>query len=148
MNHMKKILIFIIIVLLVFIVIKLNKKEVPQNNTRQEKIAESQYKTVTADSYSFQIPVEWVDVGPKDFEGCRWHSVVNNDGDGHRQNGEIGIYKKVCFDLTKSLGKKEVEEKDGYYIIAYYDKDSGTTPEEETETKAVHQKIVSTFSGK
>ena len=106
----------------------------------------SDYKVITRATYSFQMPNDWILTEPRDFEGCIWDGIANNGGDGHRQNGEIGIYQKSCFDLTKSLGKKEIAEKDGFYIIAYYDKETGTTDEEITETKAVHQKVVSTFA--
>lgn len=82
---------------------------------------------------------------PKDFEGCRWDIVVNDSGDGHRQSGEIGIYQKACFDISKSLGIKEITEKDGYYIIAYYDRDSGTTLNEEIEVQSAYQRVVQTF---
>lgn len=119
------------------------------NNKESGKVViENNYKVVARDTYSFEVPKEWTEATPQDVNGCRWDGVVNAGADGHRQNGEIGIYKKSCFDLSKSLGKKEIAEKDGYYIIAYYDKESGTTDEEITQTKAVHQKIVSTFSVK
>jgi len=106
---------------------------------------ESGYKVVTRDNYSFQIPSDWIAVDPRDVEGCRWDGAVNDGGDGHRQNGEVGIYQKSCFDLVNAAGKKEITEKYGHYIIAYYDRDTGTTAEEEAETKSVYQKIVSTF---
>lgn len=107
-----------------------------------------QYKIVTRDFYSFEVPKEWTATTPQDVKGCRWDGAVNIGSDGHRQNGEIGIYQKSCFDLSKSLGKKEVAEKDGYYIVAYYDKESGTTDTEIAQTKTAHQQIVSTFSVK
>lgn len=58
------------------------------------------------------------------------------------------VYQASCFSPANALGKKEIAEKNGYYIIAYYDKESGTTAEEEIETKAVYQKIVDTFTVK
>lgn len=109
---------------------------------------ETKYKTISRSSYSFQIPSNWTVAGPRDVAGCIWDGAANDGGDGHRMNGEIGIYQKSCFNIENALGTKEVAEKDGYYIVAYYDKESGTTVEEEVETKAVYQKIVSTFTVK
>lgn len=109
---------------------------------------ETEYKTISRSSYSFQIPSDWAVAGPRDVAGCIWDGAVNDGGDGHRMNGEIGIYQKSCFNIENALGKKEVAEKDGYYIIAYYDKESGTTVEEEVETKAVHQKVIDSFAVK
>jgi len=116
--------------------------------TKETPVTLPGYKVVTRDGYIFQIPENWILTDPRDFEGCSWDGVVNDGADGHRQNGEIGIYEKSCFDLSKSLGKKEVVEKEGYYIIAYYDKETGTTEAEIQETKEVHQNLVNTFSTK
>ncbi len=107
---------------------------------------EMEYKTISRNAYSFQLPSDWTEAGPRDVAGCLWDGAVNNGGDGHRMNGEVGIYQKSCFNLESALGKKEVAEKDGYYIIAYYDKESGTTAAEEVETKDVHQRVVATFT--
>ena len=109
---------------------------------------ETEYKTISRSTYSFQIPSDWTDTGVRDVAGCLWDGAVNDGGDGHRISGEIGIYQASCFNLANALGKKEVAEKNGYYIIAYYDTESGTTAEEAVETKAAHQKIVDTFSVK
>ncbi len=106
---------------------------------------ETELKTISRSAYSFQVPSDWMVAGPRDVAGCIWDGATNDGGDGHRMNGEIGIYQMSCFNLENALGKKEVAEKNGYYIIAYYDKESGTTAEEEVETKAVHQKVVDTF---
>ncbi len=105
------------------------------------------YKLVVRDRYTFEVPAEWIVADARDVDGCRWDAVVNDGADGHRQNGEIGIYEQSCFDISKSMGKKEVTEKDGYYIIAYYDEETNsTTPDEIAETKRVHKKISETFS--
>ena len=109
---------------------------------------ETELKTISRSAYSFQVPSDWVVAGPRDVAGCIWDGATNDGGDGHRMNGEIGIYQMSCFNLENALGKKEVAEKNGYYIIAYYDKESGTTAEEELETKAVHQRVVNTFTVK
>ncbi len=114
--------------------------------TKETVVALPGYKVVTREGYVFQVPENWILTDPRDFEGCSWDGVVNDGADGHRQNGEIGIYEKSCFDLSKSLGKQEVTEKDGYYIIAYYDKETGTTEDEIRETKEVYQNLVNTFS--
>lgn len=105
------------------------------------------FKKIVESSYSFEVPEGWTHTGPRDLmgNGCLWDSL-SKGGDGLRMGGEIGIYPKSCFDLSKSTGKKEFTEKDGYYIIAYYDKESGTTAEEEQETKLAYKKIISTFS--
>ena len=109
---------------------------------------ETKYKTISRGAYSFQLPSDWTEAGPRDVAGCIWDGATNDGGDGHRMNGEIGVYQTSCFSIEAALGKKEVSEKNGYYIIAYYDKESGTTAEEELETKAVHQRVVNTFTVK
>ncbi len=119
------------------------KEEVEnQDNVNEVK---SELKTISREKYSFQIPKEWTESSLINFEGCIWDGASNDTNDGHRQAGEIGIYPKSCFDLSKSNGKREVKEKDGYYIVAYYDKETGTTAAEEAETKLVFQKIVDSF---
>ncbi|MBP9782552.1 MAG: hypothetical protein KBC50_02365 [Candidatus Pacebacteria bacterium] len=108
-----------------------------------------EYKLVVRDKYTFEVPVEWTVADARDVDGCSWDAVVNDGADGHRQNGEVGIYEKSCFNIELSRGKQEVTEKDGYYIIAYYDEETNTTtPEEVAETKRVHKKISETFSVK
>lgn len=143
---MKKIFIFVVLVLVVLLLVRSSRDEIREEPIIQDNVVKEGYKLVDRDRYSFQVPNEWIESSIMDFEGCRWDGVSNDGGDGHRQSGEIGIYEKSCFDLSKSLGKREVAEKDGFYIIAYYDRITGTTEEEETETKSVHQVIVETFS--
>lgn len=105
----------------------------------------SNLKLFTRTNYSFKAPKEWIESGPRNFDGCLWDGISNDTSDGHRQAGEIGIYPKSCFDISKANGYKEMKEIDGYYILAYYDSGSGTTAQEEAETKSVYQNIISTF---
>lgn len=143
---MKKILIFVVLVAVVLLLVRSSRNESKEEAVVENSSIKQGYKLVDRDRYSFQVPNEWIESSIMDFEGCRWDGVSNDGGDGHRQSGEIGIYEKSCFDLSKSLGKREIAEKDGFYIIAYYDRVTGTTEEEEAETKSVHQVIVETFS--
>ena len=99
---------------------------------------ETEYKTISRSTYSFQIPSDWTDTGVRYVTGCLWDGAVNDGGNGHRISGEIGIYQASCFSPANALGKKEIAEKNGYYIIAYYDKESGTTIEEEIEIGRAH----------
>lgn len=101
-------------------------------------------KIFTQSNYSFEAPKNWIE-SSLDFEGCHWGGIANDTSDGHRMAGEIGIYPTDCFDPNKSNGKRETGIKDGHYIIAYYDKETGTTDEEIQETKDVYNKIVETF---
>lgn len=121
-----------------------NKVEEVENQDNVNEV-KSELKTISREKYSFQIPKEWTESSLLNVKGCIWDGASNDTNDGHRQAGEIGIYPKSCFDLSKSNGKREVKEKDGYYIVAYYDKETGTTAAEEAETKLVFQKIVDTF---
>ncbi len=104
------------------------------------------YKKITRSSYSFNAPKDWIDNGQRNFNGCLWDGISNDTSDGMRMTGEIGIYPKSCFNISNASGKKEFSEKNGYYIVAYYDKESGTTASEELETKLAYQKVVDTFS--
>ncbi len=116
----------------------------PVQNTSQNNNT-SNLKLFTRTNYSFKAPKEWIESGPNNFQGCMWDGVSNDTSDGHRQAGEIGIYPKSCFDISNASGYKEMKEISGYYILAYYDSGSGTTSQEEVETKAVYQNIISTF---
>ena len=129
--------------------------QIPIGDTANEKDNENSYinmpsvfETVKINrtQYSFEAPKDWNVNTPILSGGCLFDGVANDTGDGHRMAGEIGIYQKSCFNLANALGKKEYTEKNGYYIIAFYDKESGTTDAEILETKAVYQKIVDTFT--
>lgn len=102
-------------------------------------------KVFTQSNYSFEAPKNWIE-SSLDFERCHWGGIANDTSDGHRMAGEIGIYPTACFDPTKSNGKREMSIKDGHYIIAYYDKETGTTDEEIQETKDAYSTIVETFA--
>lgn len=102
-------------------------------------------KIISRSSYSFTAPKNWIDNGQRNFNGCLWDGISNDANDGLRMAGEVGIYPKYCFDISKAAGRKEVTEKDGYYIVAFYDKQSGTTAEEEAETIAAYKLVAGTF---
>ncbi len=116
-----------------------------QNNNSGVPVVDLDLKLYTRASYSFQAPKNWNETGPTDFEGCAWDGVSNDTNDGLRMAGEVGIYPKSCFNLSNANGYKEMTEIGGFYILAYYDRENGTTPAEEAETKAVYQSIVSSF---
>lgn len=132
--------------------------QIPVGDTANEKDTENSYvnmdptptifetKKVTRNTYSFESPKNWIVSDQTNVGGCLWDAISNDTGDGHRMAGEIGIYQKSCFNIANALGKKEYTEKYGYYIIAFYDRESGTTVAEELETKAVYQKVVDTFA--
>jgi len=103
-------------------------------------------KTISRDEYTFQAPAEWITSSLIDFNGCVWDGLSNDTSDGLRMAGEIGIYPSSCFNLDSARGKREYTKKDGYYIVAFYDKETGTTALEEEETRLVYQKVVDTFS--
>ncbi len=115
------------------------QSEIPETNTLATK-------KISRSAYSFEAPSSWIDTGQRNFQGCMWDGISHPANDGMRIAGEIGIYPKSCFDLSKANGKKEFTEKNGYYIIAFYDKQSGTSAAEEAETKLAYQKVVETFS--
>ena len=119
-----------------------------QNNNSGLVAVDLGLKLFTRANYSFQAPESWNETGPSDFEGCAWDGVSNDTSDGMRMAGEVGIYPKSCFDISKANGYKQMTEVDGFYILAYYDKDSGTTAQEEAETKAVYLNIVNTFQAR
>jgi len=105
-----------------------------------------QTQKIIRDKYSFEAPKDWIVSTPINYKGCLWDGISNDTSDGHRMAGEIGIYPKSCFDISKSNGIKENTIKDGYYILAYYDKETGTTDAEIAETKLAYKKVVETFS--
>lgn len=148
-SKLNTVLLIIIIILLVvglsYFFFNNSKKESKENNIIQQSDSVKTEK-LTASPYSFEVPEDWTHTGPRDLmgNGCLWDSL-SKGGDGLKMGGEIGIYPKSCFDLSKAIGKKEFTEKDGYYIVAYYDQKSGTTVQEEQETKLVYQKIIDTF---
>lgn len=115
-------------------------------NTQNNQPIETGMKKIIREKYSFEVPTDWIDGSPVNFEGCIWQNISNDSGDGHRMAGEIGIYPKSCFDLSKATGKREYTEKNGYYIIAYYDQGEGAIQAEVLETKQVYQKVVDTFA--
>lgn len=154
------IIIGILVAVLAIVLIATNSKnsyegyQIPVGDTANEKDTEDSYVNtpivfetvkITRGAYSFEAPKDWIG-SELNSEGCLWDSISNNTSDGHRMAGEIGIYPKSCFNITNAMGKKEYTEKYGYYIIAFYDNESGTTAAEELETKAVYQKVVDTFA--
>ncbi len=114
------------------------------NSSQGTSTSVSGLKLFTRANYSFRAPSSWKETGPSDIGGCAWDGVANDTNDGLRQAGEIGIYPKSCFDLDHA-DYTEMTEKDGFYILAYYSRENGTTAAEETETKAVYQAIVNSF---
>lgn len=159
MNNSKttNILLFILIILILGLGVWLitEKKEVVapiqqevKNTTTniKEGTVATDGKKISREKYSFEAPKYWIVGNPLNFEGCLWDTISNDTSDGMRMAGEIGIYPKSCTDLSKINGKKEVTEKNGYYIIAFYEKSSGTTAQEEAETKLAYQRVVATFT--
>lgn len=101
-------------------------------------------KKITRGNYSFEAPANWSE-SAVEFEGCDWFNISNDTSDGMRMAGEIGIYPVSCFDMSKSVGHKENTVVDGYYILAYYDQETGTTENEIRETREVYENVVVTF---
>ncbi len=102
------------------------------------------WNTIERDEYSFDAPHNWHQSFPN-FEGCQWGGISNDSGDGMRMAGEISIYPVSCFDLSNA-NYQEVTELDGYYILAHYDAETGTSPAEILETQEAYQRVLSTFS--
>lgn len=109
------------------------------------KVSQEPVKIVTREKYSFAVPRSWIVADPFNADGCIWDSVANDTSDGHRMAGEIGIYPMMCYNPDISLGKRDITQKDGYYIISYYDIQTGTTEEEIEETKNVYKELVRSF---
>lgn len=113
------------------------------NNNSGTTTINSGLKLFTTANYSFRAPSSWKQSGVN-FEGCMWGGVQNDTSDGLRQAGEVGIYPKSCFNLSNA-DYQEMTEIDGYYILAVYNRENGTTVAEEAETKAAYQSIITTF---
>lgn len=142
------ILVAIIAVLLIVNYSKDTTTVIPNETAQKSDTTEDTFETVkvTRNTYSFEAPKNWIVNNQTSIGGCLSDGISNDTSDGHRMAGEIGIYKKSCFNLANAMGKKEFIEKNGYYIIAFYDRESGTTAAEELETKAVYVKVVATFA--
>lgn len=89
-------------------------------------------------TYSFSAPKTWIS-NPVTFDGCVWGNI-SLPSDGHYMRGEVSIYPKSCFDISKNPSL-EYTEKDGYYITVSY----GNNPAEIQEAKLVYQKVIQTF---
>ncbi len=127
-----------------------NKEDI---NNKADKIVmgNSDLKKFVRENYSFYAPSEWIEssviLEGGNSPGCELYSI-NYGGDGHRTGGAVGIYTKACFNSLKLSPSaiKENIEKNGYYIVAKYDKLTGTSPSEELKTKEVYKKVVETFT--
>lgn len=120
------------------------------NSTTKTNTEIAQLKKFIREKYSFYAPKEWVEssvILSGNKKGCELYNI-SYGGDGHKIGGEIGIYLNTCFNSSNppSGPIKESTEKDGYYIVSIYDKDSGTTPAEELKTKEVYKKVLETFT--
>lgn len=103
-----------------------------------------QTKTVTTDDYTFKAPNDWIESALPQTD-CPWYFIANDSSDGHRMAGEIGIYPIRCFDLANAGGYQQISSIDGYYVLAYYDAQTGTTEAEIAETKTAFDLVTKSF---
>jgi hypothetical protein len=105
-------------------------------------------KTIANKAYSFRVPRSWTESTLETENGCQWVSVSNDTSDGLRMAGEIGVYPVSCFDINNANGYQENTIIEGFYILTFYDAESGTTAAEIAETIDVYNTIVSTFAAR
>jgi hypothetical protein len=132
------ILIVVIGVALFMVLGKKNTTDIPANITTEGE--DLRWVKISRDKYSFDAPDSWVISEPLNVDGCLW-DTISIPSDGHQMKGEISIYPKACFDISKH-NFKEYAEKDGYYIVAHY---GDTEPYMQT-TKTAYEKVVETFT--
>ena len=103
-------------------------------------------KKFITDKYSFSAPEEWTkDLSSTDGKCIR--ESISLAGDGYNTGRMIAIYPKDCFDPSLvSLDAKEINEKDGYYIIAMYKDYIGDAPSTVITLKDVYKKVVESFA--
>lgn len=99
-------------------------------------------ETFSTEKFSFQAPSNWNESSVVQ-RGCPWFSV-GAPNNGMVIKGEVGIYPVSCFDLSKQpKSGSEVFQKNGYYIIYYFD--DSMSAEELKSSRAVFETIKQTF---